>query len=79
MFRAIDEGLSKVVVKLAGELVRFQEDATDQLRRQLGVFDEHLGTATTKLGSAVRDLGEQLEDASETIANSVKRVSPQQE
>lgn len=76
VFRTVDEGLSKAVNALGHELVRFQEDATEQLRRQLGVFDEHLGAATDKLGSAVQDLGERLEDASETIANSVDRAGP---
>ena len=79
VFRNVDEGLSRSVKTLAEELVRFQEDATEQLRRQLGVFDEHLGTATDKLGSAVQDLGDRLEDASETIANSVDRVRPGRE
>src|SRR5262249_48648904 len=76
VFRSVDEGLSRAVKALADELVRFQEDATEQLRRQLGVFDEHLGSATGKLGSAVRDLGDRLEEASETIANSVERTGP---
>lgn len=76
VFQAVDEGLSRTISNLAGELVRFQEQATEQLRRQLGVFDEHLGTATDKLGSAVEDLGTRLEDASETIANAVARAAP---
>lgn len=79
VFRNVDEGLSKAVKALGNELVRFQEDATEQLRRQLGVFDEHLGSATGKLGSAVQDLGERLEDASETIANSVEGATRRRE
>jgi uncharacterized membrane protein len=79
VFRSIDEGLAKAVKSLGDELIRFQEDATEQLRRQLGVFDEHLGSATGKLGSAVQDLGERLEDAAETIANSVERATMRRE
>jgi hypothetical protein len=79
VFRNVDEGLSKAVKALGNELVRFQEDATEQLRRQLGVFDEHLGSATGKLGSAVQDIGERLEDASETIANSVEGATRRRE
>lgn len=79
VFRSIDEGLSKAVKSLGDELIRFQEDATEQLRRQLGVFDEHLGSATSRLGNAVQDLGERLEEASETIANSVDRAATRRE
>ncbi len=79
VFRTVDEGLSTAVKRLAEEMVRFQEDATEQLRRQLGVFDDHLGAATDKLGRAVQDLGDRLEDASETIANSVDRARPKPE
>lgn len=76
VFRQVDDGLSGAVKKIAETLVQFQEDATDQLKRQLGTFDEHLGAATDKLGSAVQDLGERLEDAAEIIENAVERVGP---
>ncbi len=79
VFHTVEEGLSKAVGALTRELVHFQGDATEQLGRQLKIFDGHLGEATGKLGRAVSDLGERLEDASEIIANAVQSVTRRHE
>ena len=67
VFRGVDEALSKSVKALGNELISFQEDATEQLRRQLGVFDEHLGAATDKIGASFSNVGGKDVNVSRTL------------
>ena len=72
----MQSGLGGTLTTITEKLDTLQTVAARGLSKQLGEFDNHLGTATQKLGASVDELGEVLEGVAQTIENS---VSPEQE